>query len=197
MEKQLALRTRFFTVLLEDIYKPQNASAVMRTCDCLGIQDLYMVEDKHRLSTYSNVELGASKWITLKRYRSELDKNIGDCFNDLRKNNYRICATYLGAGSTCLQDYKIQGKTCFVFGTEQEGISEFVKSESDDLVQIPMVGFTDSLNLSVSVGIILNSALEKARAIRPDMQLDQIEKDELRLSWYKKVVRGADKILNV
>jgi tRNA (guanosine-2'-O-)-methyltransferase len=197
IETKLGKRTRYFTVLLEDVYKAQNASAVMRTCECLGVQDLYVVEKYHRLSTYGNVELGSSKWISLKRYRDDDGKSVKDCVVDLRRKGYRICATYLREGTLPIQEYQIDGPTCFVFGTEQEGISDYVKEHADDLIHIPMVGFTDSLNLSVSVGIILQAAFDKIASLDCNLGLSDIEKEELRLEWYKRIVKGSEKILEL
>src|SRR5882672_6982027 len=93
IEKVLAERTRYITVVLEDIYQSQNASAVVRTCECLGVQDIHIIENKSRYSVNPKVLKGSNKWVNLIRYKDKVADNAPLCFDALRRNGYRILAT--------------------------------------------------------------------------------------------------------
>jgi tRNA (guanosine-2'-O-)-methyltransferase len=192
-KKVIAERTNHFTVVLEDICQPHNASAVLRTCDIFGIQELHTVENKYinRVSKY--VAKGSQKWITSKRYKSDLN-NTQVCFDSLRANGYQIIATAPHENSCLLQDFDIRKKTAFVFGEETGGISDFTKENADGFLKIPMVGFTESLNISVAAAIILQDVTTKLRRSIYDWQLSKEEKEMLYLDWLKKSIKNIDKI---
>lgn len=192
-KKVLENRTRHFTVVLEDIYQPHNASAVVRTCDIFGVQDLHKVENKYvnRVSKY--VTKGSQKWITSKRYKSDGD-NTKICLDALKEKGYQIIATTPHHESSLLQDFDISKKTAFVFGAEANGVSEIVKENADGFLKIPMVGFTESLNISVAVAIILQEVTTKLRNSNLDWQLNDKEKEILYFDWVKKTIKNVDKI---
>ncbi|TXD47807.1 MULTISPECIES: TrmH family RNA methyltransferase [unclassified Polaribacter] len=191
--KVLAQRTKHFTVVLEDIYQPHNASAVVRTCDIFGVQDLHVIENKYvnRVSKY--VAKGSQKWITSSRYNADGD-NTETCLSSLKKKGYQIIATTPHTDSCLLQDFDINKKTAFILGAEAEGISETVKSQADGFLKIPMVGFTESLNISVAAAIILQEVTTKLRNSTIDWQLSTEEKETLYFDWVKKTIKNVDKI---
>ncbi|PQB06598.1 rRNA methyltransferase [Polaribacter filamentus] len=192
-KKVIADRTCHFTVVLEDISQPHNASAVLRTCDIFGVQDLHTVENKYinRISKY--VAKGSQKWITSKRYKSD-GNNTRICFDNLREEGYQIIATSPHNDSCLLKDFDISKKTAFVFGEETEGISDFVKENADGFLNIPMVGFTESLNISVAAAIILQDVTTKLRMSDIDWQLSKEEKEELYFDWLKNSIKNSDVI---
>lgn len=156
-DRILKQRTRYLTVVLEDIYQPQNASAVIRTADCFGIQDLYVIENNNLFTIDKEVALGASKWVDIRRFNTK-GNSTRRAIAYLRKKGYRIVATSPHEGDVNLEDYDLtKGKTALFFGTELSGISDLVRSEADEFLKIPMYGFTESLNISVSAGIILQN----------------------------------------
>ena len=192
-KKVIAERTCHFTVVLEDISQPHNASAILRTCDIFGVQDLHTVENKYinRVSKY--VAKGSQKWITSKRYKSD-GNNTQICFDNLREKGYQIIATSPHNNSCLLQDFDISKKTAFVFGEETEGISDFVKENADGFLNIPMVGFTESLNISVAAAIILQDVTTKLRNSDINWHLSEKEKEMLYYDWLKKSIKNSDVI---
>lgn len=193
MDEVLAKRTRHFTVVLEDIFKPHNASAVIRSCDCFGVQDIHIIEKTNEYKINPFVTRGASQWVDLNKYYREEGGAVKYCFEHLKSQGYKIVGTSPVEGSTRLQDLDPSVKTALVFGNEHEGISEEVKSNVDELIHIPMRGFTDSFNISVSVAICL---FELTRNISlqdvPDFFLSNDEKEAIRYRWYQEVVKNSE-----
>jgi tRNA (guanosine-2'-O-)-methyltransferase len=190
----LAKRTRYITVVLEDIYQAQNASAVLRTCDCFGIQDIHVIENRNKLEINSEVELGAAQWLNISKYNKEPENSLA-AINDLRSKGYRIVATTPHAAEASLYDFDISGgKTALFFGTEVSGLSEIVLNEADELLKIPMYGFTESLNISVSAAIILNALRELLVNNLSDWQLSAIEKEAIRYQWIRNSIRNLHRI---
>jgi tRNA (guanosine-2'-O-)-methyltransferase len=192
-KKVLENRTRHFAVVLEDIFQPHNASAVVRTADIFGVQDVHAIENKYTNKVSRHVAKGSQKWITSKRYKSDGD-NSKICLDNLREEGYQIIATTPHNDSCLLQDFDVTKKSAFVFGVEAEGVSDFVKEQADGFLKIPMVGFTESLNISVAAAIVLQDVTTKLRNSDVDWQLSQEEKDELYYDWVKKTIKNVDKI---
>ncbi len=191
-KRVLEQRTRYFTAVLEDIYQPHNASAVVRTCDIFGVQDVHIIENKfvNRISRY--VAKGSQKWITSHRYKSD-GNNTQICLEQLKQNGYQIIATTPHTDSL-LQDFDINKKTAFVFGSEAEGVSDDVKDNADGFLKIPMVGFTESLNISVAVAILLQDVTTKLRNSNVNWQLSKEEKEDLYYHWVKKTIKNIDEV---
>ncbi len=195
IERVLSQRTRFFTVVLEDIFKPHNASAVLRTCDCFGIQDIHLIEktDTYKINPF--VTRGASQWVDLYKYFSQNESAVDQCFDTLRQKGYKIYGTSPVADSPSIHELPLlpDQKIALVFGNEHEGISEEVKSKVDGLVHIPMRGFTESFNISVSVSIFLFELIKRASASEsPNFLISEKERNELRLRWYKDIVPNSE-----
>jgi len=169
-------RTNHFTVVLEDIFQPHNTSAVLRTCDIFGIQQVHTIENKYTNKISRHVAKGSQKWVTAKRYKSD-GNNTTICFNNLREKGYQIIATSPHNNSCFLKDFDISKKTAFVFGVESEGVSDYVKEQADGFLKIPMVGFTESLNISVAAAIILQEVTTKLRSSKINWQLSEEEKN--------------------
>lgn len=193
MEQVLSKRTRFLTVVLEDIFKPHNASAVIRTCDCFGLQDLHVIEKTTQYKVNPYVTRGASQWVDLHKYNGENGSSVELCFDALRKKGYKIYGTSPAPTSISVYDLEPKEKIALVFGNEHEGISEEVKSKADGLVHIPMLGFTESFNISVSASIFLFDLIRKAEKYQHShFYLSEKEKNELRLKWYREIVKHSD-----
>lgn len=192
-KKILEDRTRHFAVVLEDIFQPHNASAVIRTADIFGVQDVHAIENKYTNRVSRHVAKGSQKWITSKRYKSDGD-NTKICLDNLREKGYQIIATTPHNDSCLLQDFDVTKKSAFVFGVEAEGVSDFVKEQADGFLKIPMVGFTESLNISVAAAIILQDVTTKLRNSSVDWQLIEEEKEVLYFNWVKKTIKNVDKI---
>lgn len=192
-KRVLEERTRHFTVVLEDIYQPHNASAVVRTCDIFGIQDIHAIENKYTNKVSRHVAKGSQKWLSQYRYRED-GNNTKVCLDKLKTAGYQIIATTPHNDSCLLHDFDITKKAAFVFGVEKEGVSDEVIKNADGFLKIPMVGFTESLNISVAAAIILQDVTVKLRNSSINWQLTKEEKDFLYFDWVKKTIKNVDKI---
>ncbi|MEO9966992.1 MAG: RNA methyltransferase [Reichenbachiella sp.] len=194
-EEILQHRTRHLTVVLEDLFKAHNASAVMRTAEGLGLQDIHVVEQRNAYDYNPYVLRGAGKWLTLHRY-NDTELNMKTCFDHLKMEGYQILATSPHAYANDYRDFQIDQKTALVFGAEETGISDYVKNNADGFVHIPMCGFTESFNISVSAAIILEDFNRKIRCHNDDYHLTDKEVFALKLEWYQKMVPNVDKHLH-
>ena len=189
IEEILAQRTRYITVALEDIYQSQNASAVLRTCECFGIQDVHIIENYNPYNINPMVLKGSDKWLSIHRYNRS-GNNTAEAVHRLKSEGYCIVATSLRKGSIELDSFDVErGKCAVIFGNEHQGVSECVMEQADEYLKIPMYGFTQSLNISVSAGIILARFMEKIRNSNVDWQLSNPEKDILRAEWLQSSVK--------
>lgn len=207
IEEVLAQRTRYLTVVLEDIYHAPNASAVIRSCECFGIQNLHVIENTKRYKPNTDVVRGAAKWIDLSRYRQEKN-NTATCLENLKKAGYKVVATSLKDEKAIKpEDLPLTDPVALVFGTEELGVSDVVYELADYNVKIPMYGFTDSFNISVATALCLQPLSAKLRLTEPSSskvgrknsqiawQLSENEKNELRFQWYQKSVKNSQKLL--
>ena len=190
-------RTNYITVVLEDIFQAQNASAVLRTCDCFGVLNVHVIENRNRFQVDTEVAMGSSKWITLNRYHKKKNNSL-DAIQSLKKKGYRIVATSPHSDDTELPHFDIsKGKTALVFGSELPGISEIINSEADEFLKIPMFGFTESFNISVSAAIILYQLTQKLHNLESiDWHLTEEEKIDLKLQWIRNTVKKSGLIEN-
>ena len=186
----LSHRTNFITVAVEDVFQMHNTSAVIRSCESFGIQQAHLIEGKYGQRLDEEIAMGAQKWVDVKRY-----KNSKEVVDVLRNKGYKIVATSPHADSSLLQDYELDGKMALFFGTENKGLSDYVLENADAYLKIPMVGFTESLNISVSAAIILQHLTAKLKSSNFDWKLTQAEMMEKRLDWTKKSIKSIDDIL--
>ncbi|MEQ8361763.1 MAG: RNA methyltransferase [Cyclobacteriaceae bacterium] len=191
IEGVLSMRTRHLTLVLEDIYQSQNASAVFRTVECFGIQDVHLIENQNSYGVNRRVLKGADKWLTIKHHNQPNVNNTPLCFEQLKKDGYKILATTPTA-SLSIQDVDVTQKIAIVMGNELHGLSEEAQEAADMKVKIPMEGFTESLNLSVSAAICIYELMIKIRSSGVDWKLTAQEMEILRLSWYRKSIRKSE-----
>ena len=192
IEEVLDARTRFLTVVLENIYQSQNASTVLRTCECLGIQDVHIIENRNPFQINRDVVKGASKWINLYRYDKKESTRL--CFESLHALGYEIIGAAPEQDYESLTDFEPDGKIALVFGTELEGLSEYAIKNVDKILRIPMFGFTESLNLSVSAAISMQTLIRKIKEDDNIWTLNEVEKNELRTDWYQSSIRMGEEL---
>ena len=191
----LSLRTRYITVVLEDIFQSQNASAVLRTCDCFGIQDVHIIENRNKFNESITVTRGSTKWINLYQYNQQANNTLF-ALQALKEQGYKIVATSPHLNDVDLADYDLKkGKTALVFGNEKKGVSEIVKKNADFFLKVPMSGFTESFNISVSVAIILHYLTNKMKEESIDWRLTDIEQETLLLEWLRKSLKSGDLLI--
>ncbi len=180
-------RTTHFTVAVEDVYQLHNTSAVMRTCEVFGIQGLHVVEEKYGKSIDKEIAMGAQKWVDISKYG-----NTQSCIAALREQGYKIVATTPHEESCYLDDFDITQRSAIFFGTEKMGLSEEVMEQADGFIKIPMVGFTESLNISSSAAIILQNLTARLRKSAINWQLSDEEMLEKRIDWARKSIKDID-----
>tara|TARA_R110000787_G_scaffold213397_6_gene322952 strand:- start:452 stop:1129 length:678 start_codon:yes stop_codon:yes gene_type:complete len=191
--KILQDRTRHFTVVLEDIYQQHNSSAVIRSCDIFGIQDVHVIENKYNSKVSRHVAKGSQKWLSFHQYNEDKNNTI-DCLENLKSKGYQVIATTPHNDSCVLHDFDITKKSAFVFGVEKAGVSDDVMKNADGFLKIPMVGFTESLNISVAAAIILENLTFKLRNSSVDWKLTKEEQDILYGNWIEKTIKNVEKI---
>ncbi len=180
-----AERTQYITVVLENIYQPLNASAVLRSADCFGIQDVHVIENYNEFNPDREVAMGSSRWLNIERY-NEKENNTLQCIQKLKKKGYRIVATTPHKIDCNLQEFDLKkGKIALMFGTEMEGLTDIALQESDEYLKIPMYGFTESFNLSVAAAVCLQHLSHQLRQENIDWQLSEVAKHQTLLNWLR------------
>lgn len=182
-------RTNHITIAVEDIFQFHNTSAVMRSCEVFGIQELNIVEQRFGKDIDKEIAMGAQKWVDINKYDT-----IGNCIDTLKEKGYQIIATTPHNDSCLLHEFDVTKKSALFFGTEKEGLSEEVMSKADGYLKIPMVGFTESLNISVSAAIIIQDLTNRLRQSDVNWQLSDEEILEKRLLWAKNTIKDIKRI---
>ncbi|MCD6397857.1 MAG: RNA methyltransferase [Spirochaetaceae bacterium] len=191
MEKVLAMRTRYLTVALENIYQPHNTSAVLRSCDGFGIQNVHIIENSNVYRENPGVSLGTSQWLTLNKYRNNSENSL-NAINTLKKDGYRIVATTPHYNDKNLEEFDLtKGKIALFFGTEMHGLSNIVLENADEYMKIPMYGFVESFNISVSCAISLHNLSHRLRQSNIKWELTHEEKEDVLLEWMRNSVKNA------
>ncbi|OQA01511.1 MAG: tRNA (guanosine(18)-2'-O)-methyltransferase [Bacteroidetes bacterium ADurb.Bin408] len=184
-------RTRYITIALEDIYQSHNTSAVLRSCDCFGIQDVHIIENKNAFSVNPDIALGASKWLTIRQYNKQ-ENNTPECIKYLKSNGYRIVATSLHTQAIDIRELDVSHKFALLFGTEKEGLSPYALNHADVHVKFPMYGFTESFNISVCAALSLFFLTEKIKNLDLNWHLKKTEMHSLTIQWLKNTIKNAD-----
>ena len=180
-------RTRHFTIAVEDVYQLHNTSAVMRSCEVFGVQDLHVIEERFGKRIDKEIAMGAEKWVDIHRYQ-----NNASCIANLREQGYRIVATSPHLEADYLADFDITQPAAIFFGTEKTGLSEDILQQADAFIKIPMVGFTESLNISVSAAIVIQDITERLRKSNINWQLSDDEILQKRIDWSRKSIKDID-----
>lgn len=192
VERVLSKRTKYITIILEDIFQSQNASAVIRTCECMGLQEVHIVENLTKYNINRRVLKGADRWMNLKRHNSRRGNNTESCIKALKSEGYQILVADPDQDAISIFDVDIQhAPIALLFGNELRGVSKEALAHCDQKVTIPMSGFTESLNISVSVAICLSTLVSWLNNSEIQFGLPSAEKEAIRLDWYRKIVRRS------
>ncbi len=191
-DKLVLNRTRHICVVLEDIFQPHNASAVLRSCDCFGVQDVHVVENHNKYAPNSDVTMGSDKWVDFYKH-----PDILQTYDQLRQKGYRIIATLPHENDTLITQLDISQPTALVFGTELTGLSQEAIDHADGYVKVPMYGFTESFNISVCAALSLFYLTERMRA-NPSIQwqLSPLEQITLKLYWSMQVIHDGRNVID-
>ncbi len=184
MEEVLAERTRFVTVVLENVHRTQNASACLRTCEAFGVQDVSILPNESGFKVNRDIAQGSAAWLTLHKHPAE--EGVSGCFRFLRRSGYRIVAVSGHGAAGRLSEYDPQTPMALVFGNERDGLSPQALKDADEIRSLPMFGFTESFNLSVAVGLALREIVPKVRASGVPWQLSPEDRQPLREAWIRR-----------
>jgi tRNA (guanosine-2'-O-)-methyltransferase len=187
-------RTRHLTVVLEDIFQPHNASAVLRSADIFGLQDVHIIENENSYKVNPDVALGSAKWLNL-HYHKKAEHNTLACFDALRQQGYTIVATTPHTNDTVLEELPLVRKTALIFGTELKGLSRIAMENADAFVKIPMYGFTESFNISVSAALSFYSFMTRLRDSDVEWQLSEEEQVDVHIQWAKSAIKKVNLII--
>jgi tRNA (guanosine-2'-O-)-methyltransferase len=194
MLEVVELRTDYVRLVLEDIYQPHNASAVIRSCECFGINTLHVIENKYRYTLHRDVAMGASKWIHLRRPNEPEVDNRTACLNELRTAGYRIVATSLHPDSVPIEEIPLDKPLALCFGTEEKGLSKSLLAAADMTTRIPMYGFTQSFNISVSAALCLSSLRRRLEKTAIPLQLSPAQRRQTLLTWARRSIPKIDRV---
>ncbi|MBQ0015689.1 MAG: RNA methyltransferase [Bacteroidales bacterium] len=189
-DRLAAQRTRHVTVVLEDVYQSHNASAVLRSCDCFGVQDVHVVENRNRYCPNPDVAMGSNKWVDIYKRSSILDT-----YDALRAKGYRIVATLPHENDTMIGDLDVSQPTALVFGTELTGLTQEAIDHADAYVKVPMYGFTESFNISVCAALSLYALTERMRRSNIQWQLTDEDQTTLKLYWAMQVIHDGPNVM--
>ncbi len=193
MNERVQLRSRYVTVAIENIYQPHNASAVLRTCDCFGFQDVHIIENEFRYRINPQVEMGSSNWLDLHRYNA-LSYNSPACLDHLEAQDYRLVATSPHSEAFTPEDIPIDRPLALILGNEKQGLTRETLERCSHHLRIPMYGFSESFNISVSAAIILSRLRQRLQESKLDFLINDAQKDEILLSWLRKQLKRSDLI---
>ncbi len=196
-EKIVQDRTRHLTVVLENLYQPHNAAAVLRSCDCFGVQDIHVIENSNEYAPNKEIDMGSSKWLNVINH-NEKEENTLNCINRLKAEGYKIVATTPHENDLMIDELPVDTPTALLFGTELTGLTDVALEHADAYVKLPMYGFTESYNISVCVALALFNFTERMRKEENlNWRLSNKEQLELKLEWVKKVVKHSEKVEDI
>lgn len=181
VEKVLSFRQPDLRVVLEEVTNTHNASAVVRTCDAAGVLNIEIIySEPAPFPVNEAISTRADKWLNLTYHRSAVS-----CLRRLKEQGCKIAATHLGRDSVPYTDLDYTQPIAIVFGNESDGISEKARELADYSIKIPMFGMSQSLNISVSAGIILYEAIKQrmAKGYFQSSRLSPGEFEQLRNKW--------------
>lgn len=189
-ERVLDKRTQHFTVAMEDVYKERNSGAIIRTCDCFGIQHLHVIEDSYNHKVAHSISKGAEKWVDVTIHRKD-EGSTQACIDTLKNEGYQIIATTPHNNDVLLPEFNIQQKSAFFFGSEKTGISQTVIDQADGFMRIPMHGFTESFNISVAVALTLQDLTHRLHKSDVNWRLSEDVRTATKLEWTIKTIASG------
>ncbi|MCR1792647.1 MULTISPECIES: RNA methyltransferase [unclassified Leptospira] len=194
IQEVASFRTKYLTIVLEDIFQPYNASAPVRTSECLGLAEIHVVENKNSYKPNEGIALGAQKWIQIHKYQKPNFDNTRHCISGLKEKGYRIVATspHTFENSYELDTLPLDKPSAILFGSEEHGLSSYAREEADVFLKLPMYGFTESYNISVTVAIVISHLAFRLRKEVPNWTLTEEEKVYIRNSYYKKCLHNGN-----
>jgi tRNA (guanosine-2'-O-)-methyltransferase len=195
-DEVIAHRTGHLRIVLEDLYQAHNASAVLRSCDCFGVQYVDFIENRNKFKISPDVAMGSSNWLSITRHNQH-EQNTVAALQNLKKQGYRIVATTPHTNDVTLEKLPVDKKLALVFGTEIDGITDAVRQEANEFVRIPMYGFTESFNISVCAALCMYELTTRIRRDVKEYLITEEEKSTIYLDWLKNSIEKSDAIVDL
>jgi tRNA (guanosine-2'-O-)-methyltransferase len=186
-------RTKHIVVALENIQQDHNASAIMRTMDCLGFQELHLIEKNNNYQFQRDIALGAARWLDVVQHQQEPEPVL-DSIAHLRQKGYQIVATSPHVKASTPQNIDLSQPIALFFGAEKHGISEELSANADTFLHIPMHGFTESFNLSVSAALVLSALRTRLEASKIDWLMSEQQSTALKIAWCERILNGGPQL---
>lgn len=195
-EKRVMDRTNHFTLVLEDLFHPHNASAVLRTCDCMGFNDVHIIENNHAFVNEADISLGSNKWLNINKY-NDFDSSTPSCIDQLKEKGYKIAVLSPHHDDISINDYPLDNKTAFVLGAEKSGLTKYSIENADYHIKVPMYGFTESYNVSVTAALTMYDLVNRMRKSDLDWQLKEEEQWATKLAWTLRTIQSSSDIVKL
>lgn len=192
-EQVIARRLAHLHLALEDIFQGHNASAVLRTSEALGIQNVYVIEKNNQFVPNDEIALGAEKWINIHHFKGE--NSINECIAEMKSKGIRIYATSPHYDGYTPANVPIDQPLAILFGTEKDGLSKEALDTCDGFLQIPMYGLTESFNISVSAAICMSEIVQRVRQDETNAVYNKKEQQNMLASWILKTVASPEGIV--
>lgn len=190
-DEVFAGRSPHLSIVLEEVFQSHNASAVLRSADCFGIQYVHFIQERNRYSISGEVAMGSSQWLSITR-----QNNVAETASQLRREGYKLVATCPGKSTSDPFTLDLQSKTALLFGTEKSGLSPELLGLADAFVSIPTYGFTESLNISVAAAILMQILSGRIKNEFPGkFDFTEEESIEIRLQWLKHSIKRPELII--
>ncbi len=193
-DEVMSQRMNHLQIVVEDLYQAHNASAVIRSCDCFGVQYVHFIENRNSMKVNEEIALGAGSWVSIKRHRGT-ENNTLSCIRSLKEQGFRIVATTPHTNDVTIDQLPVDKKLALVFGTEKEGITDQVRDLADEFVKIPMYGFTESFNISVSAALCMYELTTRIRQEVKEYKLSDEEQTDIYLDWLMNSIDKSESIV--
>lgn len=191
LRRAASMRTDYITVMTENMFHPQNASAIVRHCEAFGIRNIHTVETLCKFNPNLNIVRGTDKWIDIRRHES-----TAGAIRSLKADGYRIVATTPHRESCTPETFDVtKGRFALVFGTEKQGISDEVMASADEFLKIPMCGLVESLNVSASAAILIYMLSQRMRQEVAEWRLSDWQLSQMLYRWCREAVRDSEALL--
>lgn len=190
MRTALDRRTDRFALVLDSVHDPHNISAVLRSCDAFGLQDVHVVTQNAPFKINREVSMGCDRWLSVHKWHT-----YADCRAELKKRRFRIFVADMDEHAVPIYDLPLDRPLAIVLGNEHSGVGREARERCDGTVKIPMHGFVESLNVSVAAAIIISTTVFRLRSSPHFKGLPVRRKEELWDAWLRRQVRAADRIL--
>lgn len=197
-EQKLEYRTRHISIALENLFQEQNASAIIRTAECFGIQDIHIIETDNDFKINSDIVNGGDRWVNLHKYHSDAKQSATiNCIQNLKNSGYKIIATTPHTNDCNLDDFDTTEKFVLFFGEEKPGVSQEIINNADCFLKIPIYGFTESFNVSVAAAITMHHLQNKIiKNTSVNWKLTKEEKEQVLFDWIEKTIPKSQKIID-